>query len=444
MTIKRRILFCSVTLAIGAVLAEGSLQLLCALSPQVRYTLLPPWRQILPEERELVQTPQVVPGNQLGWRGNPEYCQHDNRGFHNTRALDRASIVTIGDSHTYGSMVDRDQAWPAVLGRLAARPTYNMGFGGWGPVEYGLVVDEALALEPDVVVFGMYFGNDLFDAFRAVYGRGVETQHARPELFDRLAQLEAEAPLKQQTLRLFGYGHEVADQAAADKAETGRSAGVRTLLSEHCKLYAVARLLACSSRPAQATALTPADASWSYAVRWAENHKQDCSILELQDSRTVLTAPYRHVALNLDDPRIDEGLHISLSALRAAANACHKNGARPIVVLLPTKELVFSRSVPRIEDHPGLAELISQERAARDIVQKHLAQHGIECIDALPALQADLESCDSTQPYPAGVDGHPNASGNEAIARTVAAYLLQCPKGGESDMPAGETERADG
>jgi hypothetical protein len=76
----------------------------------------------------------------------------------------RADVVVIGDSQTYGVGVIGAASYPAVLARISGRSTYAMSLGGYGPVEYAYLVNQALALRPKVVVVGLYLGNDIADA----------------------------------------------------------------------------------------------------------------------------------------------------------------------------------------------------------------------------------------------------------------------------------------
>jgi hypothetical protein len=52
---------------------------------------------------------------------------------------------------------------------LGESPTYSMAIGGWSPVQYSALVPAALYLSPQVVVLGVYLGNDALEAFRTVY-----------------------------------------------------------------------------------------------------------------------------------------------------------------------------------------------------------------------------------------------------------------------------------
>lgn len=77
-------------------------------------------------------------------------------------------ILVLGDSFTFGLYVNDDESYPAVLesfyeeeGRRVE--VINAGFAdGWSPDEhYAWLVNVGLKLEPDVIVYGFYIGNDI-------------------------------------------------------------------------------------------------------------------------------------------------------------------------------------------------------------------------------------------------------------------------------------------
>ena len=123
-------------------------------------------------ENILDPIPYSIPDALVGHRGNPRYPGHDTKGFRNERVPAQAKIVVLGDSQTYGVRSTREDAWPHQLQRLAAVETYNMGFPGYGPIQNLLLIEEAVALHPKLVIEAIYSGNDLFDAFDLVYRAG--------------------------------------------------------------------------------------------------------------------------------------------------------------------------------------------------------------------------------------------------------------------------------
>ena len=136
-------LLCLGTL-IGLLLLEGALEL------RARFITLSP-------------VPQVVPDQRLGYRPNPNFLGHDSRGWRNSSALTRADIVVFGDSHLYGG------AWEQQVGVLLHRTVYQMAANGYGPAQYAFLLDEALALEPKVIIAAYDYGDDIYDSYQFMY-----------------------------------------------------------------------------------------------------------------------------------------------------------------------------------------------------------------------------------------------------------------------------------
>ena len=112
---------------------------------------------------------QPEPDAVLGTRMAPNAPGHDARGFRNEAAPAQADLVAIGDSHTWGTNARIDEAWPQVLGRSLGRTAYNLALGGYGPIQYEALAEEALTLRPSVIIVALYVGNDLWDAYVRVW-----------------------------------------------------------------------------------------------------------------------------------------------------------------------------------------------------------------------------------------------------------------------------------
>ena len=101
----------------------------------------------------------------LGHCPNPDFPGHDQWGYRNESVPAQADIVILGDSHTYGVGVEREEAWPHLLSDSTGATAYSIAFGGWGPGQHLLLMDKALSLRPKLIVEAIYTGNDLWDCF---------------------------------------------------------------------------------------------------------------------------------------------------------------------------------------------------------------------------------------------------------------------------------------
>ncbi|MEJ2239584.1 MAG: hypothetical protein P8X82_14905, partial [Gemmatimonadales bacterium] len=181
MTLHRAkpLVFSALLLFISLSIAELSLRLLGLAIPEVD-ALIGPRRDMT----------RVIPHPLLGHVGNPEFFEHDARGFRNKRSVDRAHVVALGDSHTYGTGVDAADAWPSVLARQLDEVVYNMGLGGYGAAHNAENVMTALSLKPEHVVFALYPGNDFYDDFRFAMRNGRLAALTSVEEAEKAAALE--------------------------------------------------------------------------------------------------------------------------------------------------------------------------------------------------------------------------------------------------------------
>jgi hypothetical protein len=418
-------------LAVGLslVVAEVVLQVLVWLCPGTTAALLPPHRRL---QRLASRPSRAVRADDVPNRGNPDFPTHDEWGYPKTPSSSPPTVIAIGDSQTYGPTDDPNGAWPAQLATRTDLSAYNMSLGGWGPVAYATVLTEAIARDPEAILIAIYLGNDLFDAYRAVYLQGYRQDLRCAELAPRLQAIEQATPFEPQILRAAGYvsaPRSPVPSAAGtdgDPAGNGMIAEVRSLLSQHCRLYGLARWFKDQVRTTtwpQAAEAAEAQRSWQQQIDWTQRHADISIAWEVGDHRTILLPDYRHLALDQEAPRIQAGLSIVEQVLVECADRCQASGISFGILILPTKESVFAADVQPADGDPRLTHLRSEETTVRLRLASHLEQHGIAYVDALPHLQAALR--EGPQPYAPNRDGHPNAHGYEAIARAAQVLLDQ-------------------
>lgn len=380
-------------------LLEGGLQLASRVVPSVGELLAPRPPKVL------------IPDRVLGLRGNPEHPALDEWGYRNRARPDHADVVVLGDSQTYGTGVALDEAWPAVLAARLRVPGYSMALGTFGPPHYLLELDRALSLSPRLVVVAVYFGNDMYDAF-VLARRNPDI--ARLVSADALAAadaLERERPLADDIDVLFRRGEQRGKPLPP---------GPRRWLSNHSKLYGVARLAARVMSP-ENDALLSRDFTTAVAALTPELRRY-CTPVESGGWRTILTAPYRARAVDDGDPRIRLGIDVTHEALRRIALRAREAGVPLLVVLIPTKESVFVARETAPTPDATLALAVDREARLRRAFIATLDAASVPWLDPLPALRAA-----PSQPYFEDADGHPNAGGHRVVAEAVAGYVEEHP-----------------
>ena len=113
-------------------------------------------------------------------------------------------ILALGDSFTVGANVEQEDAYPQVLERLlndsgrGRIEVVNAGVGGWSPFQYAQFLDNyGLRYEPDLVLVGLFVGNDIF------VDRFAPDQTMTAVLGRRVSQSAADNPLI--AARVFAY-----------------------------------------------------------------------------------------------------------------------------------------------------------------------------------------------------------------------------------------------
>jgi lysophospholipase L1-like esterase len=334
-----------------------------------------------------------VPDPVLGHRIKPRVNGHDALGFRNREVPARVETVVIGDSMTYGFGVPRDSAWPQQLGVLRQATVYNMGLGGYGPLQYlHLARAPAKSLRPRQLIVGFYFGNDLMEAYNlahAVVGwhDWRETRAASAE------EMPADPTIRAEPQRRFG--------------------ALRHWLSQNSMLYALVRTtllqpLASREQRGMARQLSP-----DQRMSWSDPAAPGVG--------TVFTAAGRLKVQDLSLPTVREGMRISQRALAALKDEADQQHAALLVVLIPTRERVYCRYLRNTgaELPPSHLKLCEAEEAAKSELVRTLVAKGIRHVDVTPALEAEVER--HAQIYPPTSDGHPTPLGHRVIANVVHA-----------------------
>jgi hypothetical protein len=127
-------------------------------------------------------------------------------------------------------------------------------------------------------------------------------------------------------------------------------------------------------------------------------------------------------AVDLDDPRIPEGLRLTLDALGEMDETARRHGVDLLVLLIPTKVSVFAErarefGAPQLE---SIERLASNEATLRRRITDALDARGIAWVSALDALRARQRE---ERIYPRSIDGHPDAAGHRVIGEVVASRL---------------------
>jgi len=346
-------------------------------------------------------TPSTIEDPLLGNRVLPSAPGHDANGFRNVSVPRQAEIVVLGDSQTWGINAQSYESWPRQLERMSGLSVYNMATGGYGPVQYLMLTDKALSFSPRLIVVGLYFGNDIYDAYALAYAN---------DHYVNLRNPQAPPDLTRNTVKTGA--NDYWDEEKNFHKNFGRSSisGLSYWLREHS---AIGRLL-------NRAHLWPGATDIDYEIdrQWVQSHPDHGAVCEEENIRTVFTTAYRLTALDLDEPRVAEGLRLTKLAIAQIKQKVTGANTKLLVVLIPTKELVYSDIMQRAGRLTGsYSRLVEMEHRARFEVEEWCDDQQVDYLDALPALAAATGRRERM--YPSTTDSHPNPSGYSVIAAAV-------------------------
>jgi lysophospholipase L1-like esterase len=160
------------SIALVLAIAEVCLRLIPQLMPE-EFQLRLHWRDITkPVTQGDSYLGYVFPSNYQsrieGHNGSFAFnFSTDDHGFRNSSPWpQRAHIVVLGDSMAFSYGVEDNEAWPAVLAeQLPGSRIINLGLMGAAPQQYFRIYETfGQSLEPDLVLFCLFPGNDVKDA----------------------------------------------------------------------------------------------------------------------------------------------------------------------------------------------------------------------------------------------------------------------------------------
>ena len=341
---------------------------------------------------------EVVPDDILGGVLSPGTVSHfDAWGFRNKKVPQESDIVAVGDSHTYGNTARMVDAWPHVLSDLSGRQVYNMGFGGYGPNQYFyLSKTKALTLKPKTLIWGLYMGDDFENAFSITYG------------LDYWKYLRILPPQKVE-----------ANIWEGPPADTGVKR-IRVWLSRHSVIYQMAFHAGFGGRVQGEFQIK--NAARLYPGYDTTLNTPGKNILEAFRPKGVL------FGLDQENPNVREGMRITFELLKEMNEICQQNHVQFVVVVIPTKEMVFSEYLEHNSALPlndTIDKLLASERSARTETFKFMNANSIASVDPLPALKKSVGQ--GLYAISAG-DMHPSKNGYRIIGESVAEFLKQQAK----------------
>lgn len=374
-------------------------------------------REVLPGDKTdylFMGKPDAV----LGYVRNPDKnLLIDDNGFKNRDIPGQADIVALGDSFTWGYTRDIkdtvETAWPYALSSLTGLSVYNMGVGGYGPVQYYALLDKALSFKPKYLIIGVFIGNDYYDAYNMAYN-GVLMGKNFYEYYGL-----AENRDYWQKLRSPDFSNADYEVPTEPEAGFGRA---RKFIRSHSVLYDFLAngtySLRVKARLAKIIEQIKETDDWTAVETNVSLIYKDKPGLE-----TKFLINEHAYGVDYQDKRIGEGMKISFELFDKIKATALESGAEPIFIMIPTKKLVYEKILgDKIKENRLLNAELENEKDLRLKTFKACKGHGLTCIDLLASLQNELAG--GRKLYTDLADGHLAPEGYKAIAEIIREELI--------------------
>lgn len=323
---------------------------------------------------------------------------HDEWGFRNKEVPEKVSVVVIGDSQTYGYNATLDFSYPAQLGKLLNKTVYNLSLGGYGPVQYDYLLSNfAIKLKPEYVIAGLYFGNDIADAYNTAYTLDHWKNLRSANLPDSKDSSETSM-----------------DDELIKKKKKGIVADIRHWLAGNSIIYQILTKVVFKN----------------LGSIGSENNADTDNAVPFKNEKLkiekILTPQARFRTVDTTRTKIKEGLRITLDRLNSMTATCKSNNIKFIVLYIPTAEYVLSdhfKGSVNEQSLDNLQKLVDAENYMRAVISENLALSQTPVIDGASALKSKLGITSGI--YLPGPDGHPTAAGYGILSEAIQQKLLK-------------------
>jgi len=327
----------------------------------------------------------------LGHTLHPDHRESDQEGFRNPHnAPKHPDVIMIGDSHTYGNSILREQNWPHQYAQRTGQSYYNYGMGGYGFLQYYATFQKALQKHPKRIILGLYVLNDFRDTTELLGLLPHWQTWAKTHGFNAASRSSCfvDRSIDERSRLLFIEGFGEATQGFLIQNSALFSMVKRKIERATTPRYLKDNL---SITAHQTTTLLP---------------KHNLGILKAWTDQS--------------SPCIQEGFDVLAWMLPRMRSQAQAAGVAFHVLIIPSKPTVMA-PYHDTSHHlsPLLKEAIANESALTEKTEALLKTLKIPHINALPFLQEALKH--HPKIYDVDWNFHPLQSGYEAYAKAVMA-----------------------
>jgi hypothetical protein len=335
---------------------------------------------------------QTVESEFVYWYTNPLGMRW--RETETTKAPGVTRVAFVGDSITLGGYTrDHTTSYVGVVESLFDRQrvdVLNFGVGGYGIHEvHEQVVQEVSEFNPDVIVLGLFNGNDFRDTFL-----GFDTRVTPEGGLTRITTLSADA---------------AGESEPPDLHEGSNYLWVRETLSRGVRLGTIYRFL--KENPdgyGNLGALEPAQPN-RRAAAFEETKRMPSEHLDFKALNRF--TGYTYWSLRDISPIAEQAIEETLGYLDRIQRFCDSRGIKFVVVAIPFREQVTT-------SHP--VNDVYDVRLPQSYVEEWARERGTPYLDLLPLFR-NLEANTRNDVYVG--DGHWNSRGHLIGGTAIAEFL---------------------
>ncbi|MHC4268244.1 MAG: hypothetical protein ACYSTS_07230 [Planctomycetota bacterium] len=324
----------------------------------------------------------------------------DEHGFRNN-ILSSIDVVALGDSHTYGFNVSSDNSWPKLLGKKLKKNVYNFGIGGYGILQYQYqyLLNKSIALNPEVILLGLYLPNDLNGICEMVSSNQYWASRAK--------ELYIDSSVCPETLKTQDTSREVTKK---------KEISIRKWLNENFATISMA-----SEYYSRFTVL-----------KRIENGGIKNGLV-INDSIIKKVIGFKRItahkeSMDMNRPYIQMAYEVLKKFLLEGKENTELNNIRFGVLLIPSQERVYYKYLMQIDyGVPNeYKELVDNEDELKENISLYLENIGISYIDVLPDMENALLKHGNI--YPVRDNDHPIEIGYQIYAENAFNLYQQIIK----------------
>ena len=349
-----------------------------------------------------------------GYRLNPGHPNIDEHGFRNRRGDRPRVVAALGDSHTFGSNVKPEEAWPVQFENMTGVPTYNFGVGSYAVYAHFANAHRAIEQGYKYIIIELLIHNDF-----KVNGNSCDIDYAGSAFWQKAKErLDLHLPDcseadNWQTARAPGFIRYFRGRAQSALLSAFDYLVAQPLADQWYRLtYSAPKKRVVTSAQSGAPGKTAEAASGS--VRPASAYFA---------GRALKNQEIEFVFTDLDRKAVQDGIEDFEKMLTDLKQAADRKGSKVAVMFIPTKVQLFYEFLDNLDlydERPTFRKMAENHRAIQDRLARHMDSIAMPWITAKPELIETVREHDSRGEWVyAPSAGHPNPPGYVAYAKAA-------------------------